>query len=158
VAMHVVLLLLSVAALLVQGESAAPLWRELQLLRMWPSLLYGLAAIALWHAPIYGFLLLVSGWARRTAALWAVLPLLAIGLLEKLTMDTTHVATQVTHRLVGWHGRAFAVQPQDSLLFDPQTPLTPDRFLGTPSLWIGLALAAVFIAGAVRMRRVREPV
>jgi ABC-2 type transport system permease protein len=158
VAMHLTILLLSVAALLVQGQSAAPLWREVQLFKLWLAMAYSLAAITLWHAPIHGFLLLVSGWARRTAALWAVLPLLAIGLLEKLTMDTTYVATQVSHRLVGWHGQAFAVQPRDSLLFDPQTPLTPDRFLGTPSLWIGLALAAVFIAGAVRMRRVREPV
>src|SRR5881394_351845 len=41
-------------------------------------LLYGLAALALWHAPIYGWLLLVSGWARRTVFLWAVLPPLVL--------------------------------------------------------------------------------
>ncbi len=100
-AMHLTILLLSVAALLVQGQSAAPLWREVQLFKLWLAMGYSLAAITLWHAPIHGFLLLVSGWARRTAALWAVLPLLAIGLLEKLTMDTTHVGAQVAHRLVG---------------------------------------------------------
>ena len=42
-------------------------------------LLYHLVTVhVLWHAPIYGWLLLVSGWARRAAFLWAVLPWLAI--------------------------------------------------------------------------------
>ena len=45
--------------------------------------LYGLIALALWHAPIYGWLLLVSGWARRATFPWAVLPLLAICVVEK---------------------------------------------------------------------------
>jgi hypothetical protein len=33
------------------------------------------------------------------------------------------------------------------------TPLT--QFLTAPGLWIGLALTAVFLYGAVRLRRVR---
>ena len=51
-------------------------------------LLYGLVAIALWQAPIFAWLLLVSGWARRATFLWAVLPWLAIGALEKIVFDT----------------------------------------------------------------------
>ena len=42
-------------------------------------MLYGLAVHALWYAPLYGWLLLVSAWARRTPFLWAVLPPLALG-------------------------------------------------------------------------------
>ncbi|HEX8694198.1 MAG TPA: hypothetical protein VF746_17390 [Longimicrobium sp.] len=158
VAMHLVLLLLSAAVVLVQGQSVAALWRELQLLRIWATLLYALAAVALWHAPIYGFLLLVSGWARRTAALWAVLPLLALGVLEKLTMDTTRVASLVRYRLLGWHEEAFVGHPRGGMPFDSLPSPTPGRFLGSPELWIGLALAAVFIAAAVRLRRYREPI
>lgn len=158
VAMHLVLLLLSTAALLAQGQSAARLWGEVQPLRMWLGLLYSVAAMALWHAPIHAVLLLASGWARRTAALWAVLPLLALGLLEKLTMDTLRVATLVTYRLIGWYGEAFAAPPEEHLPFTPLTPLTPERLLGAPELWIGLALAAVFVAAAVRLRRYREPI
>lgn len=158
VAMQLVLVLLSAAALLVQGHSVAPLWGELQLPRMWLALPYMVAAMALWHAPVYAFLLLVSGWARRTAALWAVLPLLALGLIEKLTMDTTNVVSLVMYRLVGWYGAAFAVQGPEHVPFDPATSLIPGRFLATPGLWIGLALAAVFLGAAVRMRRHREPI
>ena len=158
VAMHVALLLLSVAALLVQGESAAPLWGELQLWRMWPSLLYGIAVMTLWDAPVYAFLLLVSGWARRTAALWAVLPLLAIGVLEKLTFDTLRVQDLALWRVFGWHTLAYAPHTTPHTLpFDPLSPLTPGRLLSSPGLWIGLALAAAFLAAAVRLRRRREP-
>jgi hypothetical protein len=34
----------------------------------------------------------------------------------------------------------------------------PVSFLATPGLWIGLALAAAFLAGAVRMRRYQGPI
>jgi ABC-2 type transport system permease protein len=158
VAMQLILLLLSAFALLVQGQSVAPLWGELQLPRMWLALPYAVTAATLWHAPVYAFLLLVSGWARRTAALWAVLPLLALGLLEKLTMDTTRVLAVVQYRLVGWYGEAFAVPGGEHIPFSPGNGFTPGRFVGAPGLWIGLVLAAVFLAGAGRMRRLREPV
>jgi len=157
VAMQLTMLLLSALALLVQGVEIAPLWRELRLFRMWTMLLYALAATALWHAPIYAFLLLMSGWARRTAALWAVLPLLALVALEKLTMDTTRVLAAVSYRLFGWYGEAFALRRPERVPFSSLASLAPGRFLGTPELWIGLALAAVFIAAAVRLRRLREP-
>jgi ABC-2 type transport system permease protein len=156
--MHLAMLLLSAAVLMVQGRGVAALWRELQLFRVWSALLYAVAAISLWHAPIYGFLLLVSGWARRTAALWAVLPLVAISLLEKLTMDTWHFVSLVAYRLVGWYPEAFLVRAPESVPFRPVNSLTPGRFLSTPDLWIGLALAVVFIAAAIRLRRYREPV
>jgi ABC-2 type transport system permease protein len=158
IVMHLAMLLLSAAVLMVQGQSVAALWRELQLFQVWTALLYAVAAITLWHAPIYAFLLLVSGWARRTAALWAVLPLIAISLLEKLTMDTWHFVSLVTYRLVGWYQKAFVIQAPESVPFRPMDSLTPGRLLSTPDLWIGLALAALFIAAAVRLRRYREPV
>ncbi|HEV7586892.1 MAG TPA: hypothetical protein VGO40_02085 [Longimicrobium sp.] len=157
VAMHLVMLLLSTLALLVQGQGVAPLWSEVQPFRTWGALLYALAAMALWHAPIYAFLLLMSGWARRTAALWAVLPLVAIGLLEKITLDTMHVAAEVEYRLIGWYGEAFVVHRPESIPFAAATALSPGRFLSTPGLWIGLVLAAAFVAAAVRLRRQREP-
>ena len=158
VAMQLTMLLLSSAVLLAQGHGVAALWREVQPLRMWPALLYGLAAMVLWHAPVYGFLLLASGWARRTAALWAVLPLLALGVLEKLTMDTTHFAAAVQYRLIGWYGEAFLAPARERIPFNPLTSPTPGRFLGTPGLWIGLAVAALCLAAAVRLRRYREPI
>jgi ABC-2 type transport system permease protein len=157
VAMHVAMLLLSAIVLVVQGYSVAPLWREVQLLRMWPALAYGVLAMALWHAPLHAFLLLMSGWARRTAALWAVLPLVALGVIEKVTLDSTHVANAVRHRLVGWYGEAFVVHGRESIPFAATTAVSPGRLLSSPDLWLGLLVAAALLVAAVRVRRTREP-
>jgi ABC-2 type transport system permease protein len=110
----------------------------------WVVLLYGLIAIALWHAPIYGWLLLVSGWARRATFLWAVLPLIAIQIFEKITFNTSHFASMLTHRLMGFAPHAwFHGQGHHDRLV---SQLTPGRYLSTPGLWIGLVVAAAFLA------------
>ena len=55
-------------------------------------LLYGIVTPSLWQAPVYGWLLLVSGWARRATFLWAVLPWLAICVVEKIAFNTAYFA------------------------------------------------------------------
>lgn len=158
VAMQAVMLLLSAVVLLAQGGSPAALWREVAPLRLWPAVLYAVAAMALWHAPIYAFLLMVSGWARRTAALWAVLPVLALVALEKLAMNGSSVWEVVKYRLFGWYLEGFTARASDHLPFHPQQALTAERLLGAPALWLGLAFAVACLAVAVRLRRHREPI
>ncbi len=159
VVMQLTMVVLSIPVLLVMdAPGVARLWNEVQLLRMWPALLYAVVAIALWHAPVYAFLILVSGWARRTAVLWAILPFLALGMLEKLTMDTTNVAAFVVHRVIGWYHLAFAGPQRAGLPVDPLGSMTPGRLLGSPGLWIGLVVAAALLAAAARLRRLRDPV
>jgi ABC-2 type transport system permease protein len=158
VATQMILMLLSMAVLLGNGLSIAALWDRVPLFRMWLALLYALTAIALWHAPLYGWLLLVSGWARRATFLWAVLPWLAICVFEGIAFRTTHFAHLLRYRLVGWFTQAFVLHVKGSVPADPLTQLTPGKFLSTPGLWIGLVLAALFLAAAVRLRRYREPI
>jgi len=119
-------------------------------------LLYGLAALALWHAPIYGWLLLVSGWARRTVFLWAVLPPLVLCIVERIAFGTSHLYSLLKDRLFGFAADAFAFNAHGTI--DSLTQLTPGKFLSTPGLWIGLIFAAAFLAAAVRLRRYREPI
>jgi ABC-2 type transport system permease protein len=157
-ATQILMLLLSTAMLLGNGPSIAMLWGRLPLLRMSLGLLYALPAIALWHAPIYAWLLLVSGWARRAPFLWAVLPPVAISVVERIAFNTSHVAALLNFRLFGWATRAFALQPRGSIPIDPLAQITPGTFLSTPGLWIGLAFAAICLAATVRLRRYREPI
>ena len=56
-------------------------------------LVYGLVTMTLWYAPLYGWLLLVSAWAKRAPFLWAVLPPLALALLEKIALNTCTSST-----------------------------------------------------------------
>ena len=75
---------------------------QLSLSQMWLMLLYHLVTVhALWYAPIFGWLLLVSAWARRAPFLWAALPLLAIALVEKIAFNTTHFAAMLENRMGG---------------------------------------------------------
>lgn len=155
VATQFIMLLLSSAVLLRSGL-AATTWTRFNLFQQSLILLYGLIALALWHAPIYGWLLLVSGWARRATFLWAVLPLLAIAAVERIAFTTSHFASLLKYRLFGGVAEAFAFKPQSTI--ESLTQLTPGHFLSRPGLWIGLAFAAVFLAAAARLRRNRDPI
>src|SRR5438309_11336767 len=149
--------LLNMAVLLVSGTGAATFWGQLSFVQMSLLLLYHLVTVhALWPAPIYAWLLLVSGWARRAAFLWAVLPLLAIGVFEKIVFHTSHFAAMLGNRLSGGGAEAFTMP--GTFPMDPMTHLTPGHFLSSPDLWIGLAIAAAFLAAAVRLRRYQGPI
>src|SRR5882762_959640 len=152
------LMLLWSSAILLPSGLAATTWTRFNLFQQSVILLYSLIVIVLWHAPIYGWALLISGWARRATFLWAVLPLLAIGVLEKIAFDTSQFASMLKDRLFGAADTAFAFQPHRGVAIDSLVQLTPGRYLGTPGLWIGLAFAAVFVAVAVRQRRYRGPI
>ncbi|MEO6927794.1 MAG: ABC transporter permease [Casimicrobiaceae bacterium] len=156
VVVQVVMLLLSTLVLSVAGVGATALWTQMPLVGMTLATLYGLVAFALWYAPVYAWLLLVSAWARRTMFLWAVLPPLAIGIVEKLSFGTGYFASLLQYRLTGVFARAFTAHPQDGVMA-PLAQLDPGKFLGTPGLWAGLVAAAAFLAAAVWLRRNREP-
>jgi ABC-2 type transport system permease protein len=146
------MLLISTGALLPSGL-AATTWTNFNLFRQSLILLYGLVAIALWHAPIYGWALLVSGWARRATFLWAILPLLAIGFFEKITFNTSHFASMLKDRLLGFAPEAFAFQMHTIA----SAALTPGKYLSSAGLWVGLVFAVAFVVAAIRLRRYRGP-
>jgi ABC-2 type transport system permease protein len=150
------LMLLWSSAVLLASGLAATTWTRFNLFQQSTILLYGVTVLALWYAPIYGWALLVSGWVRRATFLWAVLPLLAIGVFEKITFNTSHFASLVEDRLIGFGEAAFAFNPHRGI--DSFFQFTPGRFLSTPGLWMGLVIAAVLIAVAVRLRRYRGPI
>jgi ABC-2 type transport system permease protein len=145
-----IMLLISTVTLLPSGL-ASTTWANFNLFQQSLILLYALAAIALWHAPVYGWALLVSGWARRATFLWAVLPLLGISFFEKITFNTSHFFSMLKDRLIGFAPQAFALSEHAVPQF------TPGRYLSSPSLWIGLVFALAFIFAAVRLRRYRGP-
>jgi ABC-2 type transport system permease protein len=161
VCVQVIMVLETSANLIFHGMSPATTWAAVPFVQDWLVLLYGLVALALWHAPIYSWLLLVSGWARRATFLWAVLPLLAIGIFERLTFGTSHFASLIKYRLMNWAAEAFAFHPhnpQGNPTIDSLAQLTPGRYLSTPGLWIGLLFAAAFLFAAIRLRRYRGPI
>jgi len=153
VATQLVMMLWTSVLLIGHGMSPASTWTYVPLFQNSVVLLYGLAAVALWHAPIYGWALLVSGWARRATFLCAVLPFLAVAFFEKITFGTSHFGSMLKDRFMGFAPKAFAFNMHS--VDSPQ--LTPVAYLSSPGLWLGLIVAAVFIVVAVRLRRYRGP-
>ena len=150
---QVVMMLWTTVLLIGHDMSPASTWAYVPLFRNSFILLYGLAAIALWHAPIYGWALLISGWARRATFLWAVLPFLAVAFFERITFGTSHFGSMVKDRLMGFAPKAFAFRMHS--VDSPE--LTPGAYLSSPGLWLGLLIAALFVALAIRLRRYRGP-
>jgi ABC-2 type transport system permease protein len=146
----------SSAILLAHGLSPAVTWKYFPILQQSFILLYGLIVIALWHAPIYSWCLLVSAWAKRATFLWAVLPFFALAILEKIAFNTKLVLFAAQYRLFAGIDTAFGDSVKGSIYTASQ--LTPWRFLTSGGLWIGLAFAATFLGIAVRVRRYREPI
>ena len=160
VASQLIMLLLSAAVRVVSGSGGAVPWAP-PLFEMELVLLYAVSVVALWHAPIYCWFLLVSCWARRATFLWAVLPPLAVAVVEYVAFRTSYVSSVLHDRFGGFTAAAFDLKDKNGVPIDahfiPLAQLAPGRFLSSPGLWIGLVFAAIFLAAAMRMRRYRDP-
>lgn len=157
-ALQFIMLVLSSVVLLASGQSVAALWKQLPVFPMGLLLLYHiLTAHTLWPAPIYSWLMLVSGWARRAAFMWATLPLVVIAALEQLLFRTSRFATIIANRFIG-NGPAATRTPDYIFPTNPMTHITPGTLLSSIDLWLGLAVAAFFLILAVRLRRSAGPV
>jgi ABC-2 type transport system permease protein len=156
VVLQFMMMLVSSLALMSSGLSGTT-WANYNWLTQALILIYSLIALSLWHAPIYGWALLVSVWARRATFLAAVLPWLAVAMFEKITFGTNYVGSFVQYRLMGFAPMAFDFRGQKSPCIESLAQLTPGNYLTSLGLWLGLICAAGFLAGAIRLRRYRGP-
>ena len=109
----------------------------------------------LMYAPVYGWLLLVSAWAKRAPFLWAILPPVAIGAVERIAFGTSYFADSLRNHFLGgpMSGGSEVRMTMDILASRPLGTI-----LLSPHLWCGLAITAVFLLAAVWLRRVRGPI
>jgi ABC-2 type transport system permease protein len=157
VATQLIMLLLGSAVVRGSGLSASTLWSQASFFQTSLLLLYHLVTVhVFWYAPIYAWLLLVSGWAKRATFLWAALPWAAVCIVERIAFNTSHFGALLLYRLGGSEAGASFMAHSASM--NPLMELTPGRFLASPGLWIGLAVAAIFLAAAVRLRRAQGPI
>lgn len=153
---QLLMLLLSSAVRLGTGLSVAELWSQpAPFLQVSLILLYHIVLVhGLWYMPVYGWLLLVSAWAPRAPLLWAVLPPFVICGVEKLAFNTSYFLALLQERFLGPSSHAHAASTSMPLADE----LIPHHFFSEPGLWIGLAITAVLLAAAARLRRHRGPI
>jgi ABC-2 type transport system permease protein len=152
---QLIMLLVSSAVLAGSGMSAATVWTHVPFFR---TLLINLGHLVayhgIWYAPLYAWLLMVSAWARRAPFLWATLPPVALGAVEKIAFNTSYFAAMVQYRLIGGPEPD---APAGRMTMDMLALQPMGQFLTSPGLWIGLAVTAAFLFAALRLRRSRGP-
>jgi ABC-2 type transport system permease protein len=168
------ILLMIIASILVLslGENPWTLFLSLNNpFKGWSMLLLSYLAQSIWALPLYGWLMLVSSFAPRIPLLFAVLPPVVIAVLQ-IWIEFLQTFT-LKNNLFGVIGEWFANSPlimsaddhgQDSISVALGFPLTEtfghevtvanilDRLFSSNML-IGLAVAAVFLATALWLRR-----
>ena len=131
-ATHFIMLLVSSAVLAVNGMSAAALWTHVPFLKTSAiNFVHLVGYHGIWYAPFYGWLLMVSAWSRRAPILWAILPPVAIGVVERIAFNTSHFAGMVQYRFMGEPGGS-----EGRLTMDMLAPHPLGHFLTRPGLWV----------------------
>ncbi|MCB1623888.1 MAG: hypothetical protein KDI32_04830 [Pseudomonadales bacterium] len=144
-----------------------PIWDAAVWLKAQGLMLVTFVVAVLWYSPIASYLLLVSAWARRNVFLWAVLPPVILAFGERALFGSSYISAFIGRRFMDVWGMfsfeaslgagkgdaaAAAVLPLDRALQGINTT----GFLLSPSLWLGLAAAALLLFGAIRIRRYRD--
>lgn len=152
---QLIMLIAGSAVLAASGVSSAEMWAHVPFLRTsWAHFGHMVVYHGLWYAPFYGWLLIVSAWAPRAPFLWATLPPIAIGMVERVAFRSSHFAELVRYRFSGDP----SAEPISAMTFDMFGRHGMTEYLISPGLWLGLAVTAGFLFAAVYMRRQRGPI
>lgn len=161
----VVILLGAIWLLFVGGSPWSLVFQPAAMFGAWGTMLAGVLSYGLWYMPFAGWLLLVSAWAKKWPHAWAVLPPVAIGLVETLVFDTTRFFEMLGMRLAGpirdidTQGEMLQLRMFDGDFQVQGSNLTLE-LLGamfvSVEMWIGLAIGGAFIGGAIWLRRYRD--
>lgn len=162
-----------ISSVRLSGVDGLDIWRLVWEPRAWSGvhllLLYAVIACMLWILPVVAWLLIASAWARRAVILWAALPPLVLMYAEQKLIGTLYVARVLRDRFVGWFPAAFdevAASSNHVTVDGESIPwpaavtdiIDPVGFISSPGLWLGLVSAAIFLWGAVQIRRRRTEV
>ena len=154
---QVAMLAIAGAAFAMHGMPFTTPWTETQFAAMLPWTLFAVFAQMLWQAPLYAWLMLVSGWARRLPALWAIGIPIAMSIVEGLALQTAYFGGAVKARLSDGYsailgnaarGETRGAHGADDLVV----------FFTSMPLWAGLGIAMAFIIAAIWLRRRAEPI
>ena len=172
-----ILLLLSLLVLFHGGNPLTLVWGTASPWVVWSKLLVMIPVNALWALPAYGWLLLVSAFARSKPFLWAVVPPVLLGWLLLLSGNDWPPRIWYWRDVVGrillsavpgiwaWHDGPWLSHLNDNAVhFGRHAPIgvgsalnsiawnVIGRALGSPSMWIGAVAGLILLAGAVWLR------
>lgn len=144
------------------------IWGAVPLFDTWAAVFVFLLAVPIWFAPLLGWFLFISAWAKRGPFLRAILPIAILPILEYIIFRSWNLGIEILKRL-SWESMPifnifeFAERfDEDDLhdIFAEQTSLLSlldiPQFLGSFQVWAGLVVCGLFITAAIYMRRYRD--
>jgi ABC-2 type transport system permease protein len=133
-------------------------WDTLTWLRLHGILLTDVLITALWYAPLAAYQLLVSAWAKSNVFVWTILPPLALSIGEWAVFGTWNIRDVILQRLMfsPSQGGATASSAAHGSVDVMLSQISAVGLLATPALWIGVAVAGLFVFAAIRIRRYRD--
>jgi ABC-2 type transport system permease protein len=139
-------------------------WDTVAWLKVQGLMLYGLVISMLWYAPLAAFLLLISAWARKNVFLWTTLPPVIAIIMERIAFGTRYTQHLLQYRTWGiWDALGVNPSPPEGVghgrvvsLADLFDDIAMGKAFLNIDLWLGLAVAAVFVFAAIRFRRYRD--
>ncbi len=169
------LLLLGLVGVIVLFKGGSPMtliWGPAEPLSYWSRIIGAIVLQSLWVLPLYGWLLLVSAWARSKPFLWALMVPVALSLLEIWFHATASL--KIGHRLydlllsrltTGLSPISWRMSEDDDTMtvgsagagegLSTEWSVIIER-LWTADMWVGVIVGVAFIAGAIWIRRYRD--
>ena len=144
------------------------IWGAVPLFDTWAAVFIYLLAVPIWFAPLLGWFLFISAWAKRGPLLRAVLPIAILPILEYIIFRSWNLGIAIVDRL-----RFEAIPIFDVSQFashfdedDLQAALAHDisllsvldvgKFVTSGEVWAGLIVCGLFITAAIYVRRYRD--
>jgi ABC-2 type transport system permease protein len=147
---------------MVQGGPFMTLWPLDDMFIGWLSFILFYSLFALWIMPLFAWLLLVSSFAPRMPFVFAVLPPVVIGVVEKVFFNSEHFFRMLGSRAEGF-GLSFENNMQNLQINGPEdiySGISLEVFanglansLASGSFWMGLLVAGAMLYGAIELRK-----
>lgn len=143
------------------------IWGAVPLFDTWGAVLSILIALPIWLAPLLGWFLFVSAWAKRGPLLRAVLPIVVLPILEYIVFKTRVLGELILSRLRvdsiplfdGLKHASFDEDELRSMLTENLSLISwldYGAFLSSIEVWAGLIVCGLFASGAIYLRRYRD--
>jgi ABC-2 type transport system permease protein len=142
----------------------------------WITLACALIVQSIWLLPFFGWFLLCSAWARKLVLAWTVLIPLAAMVVERLFFGTQYLSKAIFGHLarlftmvMSGHYSVNGVTIGSGIEIGDKTAAGTThaalmslgslaQVFAQPELWIGIAIGAIFIFGAIWLRRNRSEI
>jgi ABC-2 type transport system permease protein len=144
-------------------------WGAVPLFDTWVAVFVFLIAVPIWIAPLLGWFLFISAWAKRGPLLRAILPIAMLPILEYIIFKSWHLGMAIVKRLSLESMPLYDIFDLTELFDsdDLQTVVTEDglsllslldlpKFLGSGEVWAGLVVCGLFVTAAIYVRRYRD--